>query len=868
MDIKNLLAKIDEMASQKHRPVQEIKDWDKIDMSGDGYESSDDDEGDEDYVDDPYDDEYGVRDFAEPGGGSALRAATDDNPRDLPCPTCSRENALTRKDVQLGYQCDRCANAAERGIDMYETQVKKSLKDYISEMSTQTPIPVVGKEGDKTSTQAGFIHIDDTSPAGKAMGKALADLAKQKKAQIVVPNTSASSTTQQQKPVTTPVQSVGATAGSTLREEGSEDGPIMSFNTQDDDDSMDYHRTADVYSDGEGFVVIFNTQAPGMKSPDPVRTKDAEQAEKIARKYTGNTNMNEAKKPKKPKKPFAIGMAAAKKAAGIKAKHATDLPKRVIKKGHEIGKKIEKKEKVDEKWAGSAKVEPTGQYAEKTIEQLKSMRAKLKASGPHERGSKEDKKLKQINFAIRAKKGWKGGVNEAERPSDDSDFGAGLGAGRSSTTLEAKKMISNDDIMKKSTKRKVKESMNPKLKAAYQEGYAHGLREQSCRVKHYEDMEEAHKYYEGYKCGLDECYGMVPIQGLVVGEGDMPPATVPGMASGAMGAELDEAPLMDDELDEMMYDLDEMNRTEYMKHKAKTTPGDTFDAFGQRFKDTEVLEDDAFMFESLDKQLNALLTEDGEPVSEGLSVNMSQGLGGSGDDSVSVTATADDAGKLLAFIKQVGLGGLSDVKDHASTEEPAVAVVSDYGAPQYKADDRDSMMALMSKMTGGDDYESEEQDHEHTDSCGCEESAEEEMAEDQSEDQLEYEVAEDAAEDAEVEMTDHDEDAEAKEDEALAMQNVKEGGDGMEDDEESMDESSEKKLDEWANEAGKKGTEETFETDIAFMTNVISGGLNKPKSTGQTTIPVVAGQKSRMGADGMNESSSLLADWMKLSGIK
>jgi len=51
--------------------------------------------------------------FADPGGRSALRAETTDNPRDCPCPTCGRENVLTRIDVERGYQCDRCADAAE-----------------------------------------------------------------------------------------------------------------------------------------------------------------------------------------------------------------------------------------------------------------------------------------------------------------------------------------------------------------------------------------------------------------------------------------------------------------------------------------------------------------------------------------------------------------------------------------------------------------------------------------------------------------------------------------------------------------------------------------------------------------------------------
>lgn len=51
--------------------------------------------------------------FADPGGRSALRAATKDNPRNLPCPTCGRKNVLTPADRAAGYQCDSCADAAE-----------------------------------------------------------------------------------------------------------------------------------------------------------------------------------------------------------------------------------------------------------------------------------------------------------------------------------------------------------------------------------------------------------------------------------------------------------------------------------------------------------------------------------------------------------------------------------------------------------------------------------------------------------------------------------------------------------------------------------------------------------------------------------
>lgn len=59
-----------------------------------------------------YDDDC---DFAEPGGRSALRAARKGNPRNLSCPNCKRRNVLTPDDRALGYQCDRCADQAERG---------------------------------------------------------------------------------------------------------------------------------------------------------------------------------------------------------------------------------------------------------------------------------------------------------------------------------------------------------------------------------------------------------------------------------------------------------------------------------------------------------------------------------------------------------------------------------------------------------------------------------------------------------------------------------------------------------------------------------------------------------------------------------
>lgn len=64
-------------------------------------------------------DSAGEAEFADPGGTSALRAASTANPRELPCPTCHSPNRLTPKDVALGYQCDSCADRLESGMDGY-----------------------------------------------------------------------------------------------------------------------------------------------------------------------------------------------------------------------------------------------------------------------------------------------------------------------------------------------------------------------------------------------------------------------------------------------------------------------------------------------------------------------------------------------------------------------------------------------------------------------------------------------------------------------------------------------------------------------------------------------------------------------------
>jgi hypothetical protein len=113
------------------------------------------------------------------------------------------------------------------------------------------------------------------------------------------------------------------------------------------------------------------------------------------------------------------------------------------------------------------------------------------------------------------------------------------------------------------------------------------------------------------------------------------------------------------------------------------------------------------------------------------------------------------------------------------------------------------------------------------------------VTETQTEDQKEFAVAESEENDLE----------EGKIPAGLkAYQDKKKGK--KDDDKDDKDVKEEEELTEWANDAGKNGTDTSFEQDIDFMTKVISGGLNKQKSTGQTTIPVIAGQNDRTGYNG------------------
>jgi hypothetical protein len=428
-------------------------------------------------------------------------------------------------------------------------------------------------------------------------------------------------------------------------------------------------------------------------------------------------------------------------------------------------------------------------------------------------------------------------------------------------------------------KKTVKEGANP-TEAARLLGKAHATANDTFSCKYEEGTQEAQAYLDGYKSGLDECYGTGSMSGSSMTQ---MPSMVPGMDAMSI------APGIDD-----------------FEEDALIGGSETYDAtdsddFGYEDEDTMMA------FEAWDKQLSTLLNENTE-VSEGVTVAINKDIENA-PDSVTVTAQGDEADQLLAMIKQAGMGLFGgDDEQTGSYGVPVQApAAADVSVTQSEVGDHDSMMALLQKMTtDSQDYEDEEtQDDEHvhghpdaacdvcgSGDCGCGNKAVV-VGEEQSEDEMEYEVAETA--DSDEAETTADEDAEAEEDKALAgadsgdEEEIVEGSIkkmahekaenvdkqqfiswaadyGMEEQEAAEfwdsvnDADTEEELNEWANDANNEREEDdSYYEDIDFMTKVISGGLNNEKKD-QTTLP-----HTRVKVD---ESTQSINDWKKLSGIK
>ena len=79
-----------------------------------------------------------------------------------------------------------------------------------------------------------------------------------------------------------------------------------------------------------------------------------------------------------------------------------------IEQASQTSKTLTEETKVEEKWGKSVKVsdKKKGMFDGWTLDDLRAEQAKLKKSGPHEKGSAKYTRTKEVNFAIRAKTGW------------------------------------------------------------------------------------------------------------------------------------------------------------------------------------------------------------------------------------------------------------------------------------------------------------------------------------------------------------------------------------------------------------------------------------------------------------------------------
>jgi hypothetical protein len=75
-----------------------------------------------------------------------------------------------------------------------------------------------------------------------------------------------------------------------------------------------------------------------------------------------------------------------------------------------------------EKWSGDAEIEHTGEHASKSVEQLRKEASSLKKRQEAHKKNNDGKadpeiteQLREVNFAIRAKTGWKKGEGATKR---------------------------------------------------------------------------------------------------------------------------------------------------------------------------------------------------------------------------------------------------------------------------------------------------------------------------------------------------------------------------------------------------------------------------------------------------------------------
>ena len=246
-------------------------------------------------------------------------------------------------------------------------------------------------------------------------------------------------------------------------------------------------------------------------------------------------------------------------------------------------------------------------------------------------------------------------------------------------------------------------------------------------------------------------------------------------------------------------------------------------------------------FENWDKQLNTLL--------EGMNVVANTGLGDA-PDSVTISATDEDANALLSIVKQAGLGMFGG--DETAAPSQAMSVPGEEGeeAGIDVVDDHDGMLSLIRKMSGQGEPQSSEEPAAPND-------GEIEVEVDEADGMNSVENTPNGPGMNSVEQADEFGEKALDADTNPFSKESDEEYQAKSDERSVNDASEEEEVDEGL----ANGADDTFESDIDFMQNVISGGVNGQKKNQSVGNPVTVASTP------MKESTDLLKDWVKLSGI-
>lgn len=361
----------------------------------------------------------------------------------------------------------------------------------------------------------------------------------------------------------------------------------------------------------------------------------------------------------------------------------------VIKQASDKGTLNLTGDELSEKFDKPVKTNPSekGKYEGKSKQELLKAYNHLKKTGPHEKGSKAYGNMKELAFAIRAKGDW-GKVQEVKDlpgKQDKLDVAKPKGKldAKDFAALRSKKQVKESQVMK------IVEGINFKeLMATADSEVQEMLIELQNDVELFKDT--------GHASDLLDSFLKVHLhhnKNKITDEGSIEDHTQHGLdATPSKFVAVDPNPAPTSfKVDPIQATTDRMiggaeKAGSFLKNLV--APKKTFES--NTMKDIQL--------ENWEKELNSLLT-----LNEGITVSSSTGQQGS-PDSVSVNATDADAQQLLQVLRQAGVGVFGGEEAHSNYGAPMNGDTEGHGTEPESSPtvvgDGDDMMALIKKMTG------------------------------------------------------------------------------------------------------------------------------------------------------------------------